>query len=1372
MDRHARERASVPDRSAGADCDDVMIQRTDTVPRSDSCEGDKDDTSEPTENPTKYIVAETPMLPLQGNDTGEQLPENQTDNSGKTVGKKKTSPFSNVHVKAPLKTLDQNVFDFVDDDPLDKSDLCERVKQRRNKEGTELDNKLKPNIAKSDGKRSRHLERDSAAKNKSLKGATTKNDGNITRLKRPRKGKGHQLLKEAWDADQEGSSQLIDTASTVNLTEKSTVSSEISSPRVNVIETESQESSVVSCTNESMKVASISIEAKEMLLTSAKHATTTCIENSPKGDLAASYPRLSPTVETDALSVSLLDTALPQDNLEVSIVLEHNPETQKSLKHKDIERDRQVDILNGSDVVPPSASSPDVPFYGPINPMESPLYKNYKKPPGLESTSSSTHVDGVILGDSSIEKQVTVTSVGEQLELQVDEDKYPKSHERMSMDLYSETGSTESKETVALPCIKMAAEASHSLTNDIQEEIKVPTDSKPNAVSSIDQHMGKNALENGAGSDGDASCKVKMREIIVLDFNEEKIVSNVPKSDRVLTEKKVIGEESSERRSVEELPTEQDKKGTKGEDPEEGDISLDSTPSLCEELYSQDTYLDSDIHEKSLKGTEDCFDIQSSVGVQSEGIVLEHGCGVTDDPRKASMLSVERSTEDDNTQASVSILAKENEGSVIDDMKTGAVLRNTECNYEKSTDVGMDLPSKVSDLSQTDIGTKVSSACQTEYYDILGIKKQTAVDSVSAMLSVACQTSPLDPGKNNPENESLQRCSRGNDFHMMSKGCQTVGTDLRSIPDEDCSLLARDCNIVNVNAASLCADCKRSACRVPINIFEIVRRNMQEAVARQGLSIVAGSTESPANFTKSDVNTKRDTDMPNVSEISKGHANAGIRVERLSFVPVWMTANPDEGNPRNHESTSPLKSARGIRTSKRNLLRKFINKSKKRHGRRTQVEKEGTSIAESDVDEEENPEKGCFDACEDISIAKADDVSNVKSINCRESRVEKNPHDESLEKNSKNRKELDDQTGALQSNDVRLPTLLSETSNKVTSDVTTAHSKVTRSFPDPRGMIDAPLPIGDRREQSSAAQGNTVDRLDAVPLSSMSTPGTAVDKVETKPPVNGLINDNRNGDCNSVDSKGEVALSSPLPQGKLANKKSKGRPLRLKRKSRRQFVKESANDCLSKKLKLSSDSCGTHEVGGDSQELSKSGTLESPTGLSVLSDEKPTDAEKACTPISSTGVKKSFDKTADSSIVDSLQDIDSQILCDNHSSKTRPRKKKRRRNMIKEEESVSSCKVKADRDVCELSFAVLEHKEDSILPPCEEISIIETPPCEEGQSQIKIDEEVADEGDRKIEDAATGMFEYYWIKKHHTVFAWVYPDNSARFIVFLQPYCI
>ena len=1280
--------------------------------------------TETTEIPTKYIVAETPMLPLQGSDTEEQLTEFDGRKSGKTFGKKKTSPFSDVNIRAPLKTRDPNVFDFVDDDPLDNSDLCERVKQRRKKKDMQTDNKLWPKSVDSvidvQGEGSRHLEQ-CGAKTSKTNNSSKKNDDTAKRQRRPgkRKGKGMHLLEEAWDVDQE-SSQLIDTASTVNLSEPLSVSCTDEVPRLNAIEVDSKVTSVATLADETNTTNEKDVNR---VSTRSKRVNVT---KSSKGDLVATdqeetfavgetarHKEASTIDETAAASTSPNEISLPRDESDVSLVHEPVPESNISRMHGNIGSDKHIMDNSGvSDVVPPSVSSFDAASYGPINPMESPLYKKGKMSPEFENDHISTHAVDVNTNGCIIGKQAGAPSLGHEIG-PFDPGKGTRARDRTSLSLCSETGNTEIEEAMnsSTPCSESVVVVSNVFADGMPKELEASTERKLTEVSPVCQDVSVDTLENSTHCNKTAGWNTSVKEAEVLDLDLENVEAMKVKSDEDLMETKLTctqSEVTEIEASVQEPPAGRSDEGANNEDPIEGNISIDSTPSLCEEeLYSQDTYFDGVVPGKSLEEARNSCDVQTSKETQSRSnnVSGRVSAGI-DDSSMDLVKPFQGSTEGDSTQASASILAKENESGVISELGTEIVLKT-----EKSITVvkGVQSIQSISNaFTQTPTAIKVSTSCQTECHDATGIRDQTDIDRHSSVVSVACQTSERDQYECTLE-DVMRR-----DTHMMSKGCQTAETSYGYLPDEEYAFLFRECEKIDANTRDLCTECKRTAFRVPLDIFELVKRNMQDALAQKDSSIIAKCINSAKKLATSGVVTRNGTSDTNVPEILDDQTSAAIRVERLSFVPVWMSTNEDEDSSVDHDRVPPLESLKAVRTSKRNLVKKAINMYKKRkciksENSRPLTDKEKYVEAEPDFEEEDV----YLAARDDISKGNANDVS-TDDRSLVESTMEKCPLDRLKESNMDIEgveKEMEEEVDPLNSNDVILPTPPSERLKSITLDINAASSETAKSFRDLGSEADAPLVGNDHEEHSSSFA--SCDRK------------TGDIRVETVSSLGELSGTSRDAKYYSIESEGEVALRSQVSHRKVVDGKSNVRPLRLKRKADRLLVEGSMNEGSSKKVKLNPESLSDRELACDSHVQSNGGASEPLVCDPMLTYKKPTDIGNTYAPKYSKDLENSLESSE--FIVDSLEGIGSQILCDNHSEKVQPQENEMRREVSEktEEELISPREAKVKLDVCEPSFAVLERKEET--QEDEAITTVETPSYEGVQDKVADEEAVIGE---------------------------------------------
>ena len=921
-----------------SDCAESTIEHSDPTPSVKSFQGITDKPSEvcqdaePVKNPTKYIVAETPLLPLQGNSNEEQSSE-RSSRPGILLGKKKTSPFSLADVRAPLKPRDPNIFDFVDDDPLEKSDLYERVKQRRKREDVKSEVKgtkvsaLRSKVVKlvddvqSDC--SSHCEECSTKTSKSSKNVCVIPSTEATRQEKPRmkRVKGKMLLKEAWEIDEEKNSQLIDTASTASHPESLNAPCASAGPRVDDSPTNPRKHS-----NISHKVGNAEACSTESKMKDIPDQVELAADDGPSENLAASLPKeVCIGDEQDAELISEREAIRSQDDLEGSIVYKESLglEADKPFKHGDTKSSRLLNDSSESDVVPPSVSSSNTPCHGPINPMESPLYRKCSSSTGFEViTSSACVADVESRGSLNV---AAYSSNRDHMKLQPNGESSSRSQEA-SMNLYSGTRGSENVQArnSNSDCVLSIAAAEEPLSDDRMKETEACSNKIPSETFAIDRSVSENVPESDPCLEEDAAMDTEKEDPSAVD--NAKIIDKEMKLEKLLVECEVVHKQSKECRlgEVQEPFAGQVIEGADGEDEKGEQTSTGSTPSLGdEELFSQGTYFDDGVPGKNLEDTGDPCCTQISEGVQNHFMVLEHNAEVPDYLRKVSVKSFESST-DDNTQASISILVKERLESEIDGLKIETALKPGACNGETSITGTTHIKPKLDAFTQTLEESKVSSACQTDFAETLG--KQSDTGDHAEMISVACQTPVFDEYEHNTERATVQWQKMSKTL-TMSQACQTVKSCFVSLSVDDYSPISRECDIDNMNAVSSCSQCKGRVSNVPKDVFETVRRNIQEAVARGDSSIMSKGIDVPVNFTVSDQNIKTaDTKIESDSEMLESQTSACIRIERLSFVPIWVTSD-DEFSPKDDRNGSILEPKRDIRTSKRNLLKNFTNKS-------------------------------------------------------------------------------------------------------------------------------------------------------------------------------------------------------------------------------------------------------------------------------------------------------------------------------------------------------------------------------------------------------------------------------------------------------------
>ena len=1323
LDQHATLRSVAQSDATSATsshCAVSSVEHSDLTPRVESFQGVTDKPSEvdksnevcqdaePVENPTKYIVAETPLLPLQGNSNEEQ-PAERSSRSGILLVKKKTSPFSLASVRVPLKPQDPNIFDFVDDDPVEKSDLYERVKQRRRREDVKSGSVVKSKAVKlvNDAQRdcSNHREEGTSKTSKSSKNVSAKTGSEATRQKKPRmkRGRGKMLLKEAWEVDEDRNSQLIDTASTASLGESLNAACPNVGPRVDESPTNTRKHSNVSHEDGNAEACSIESRMKD-ISDQAELAT----DDGPLENLATSLPKeVCIDDKHDAELISEPEAIPSQDNLEGSVVYKESPglETDKPFKHEDAESSRLLNDSSASDVVPPSVSSSSTPFHGPINPMESPLYEKCNLSTGFEAITGSACVS-----DAESRESVNIaaySSIGDHIKSQSNGESCSRSQEA-SRNLYSETRGSENVQAIISNsgCSLSIAAAEEPLTDDRPKDPEACTDSILNGTA-FDHSVSKNAPKIVSCHDKYAISDTE-KDPTALDNAE--IIAQEMELENVLVECKVVNKQSEECRlsEVQDPSAGQTKEGADGKDERGEQTSTGSTPSLCdEELFSQGTYFDDGVLGKSLEDTEDPCCMQISEGIQSHSMVLEHNTEVAEYPRKILGKSLESST-DDNTQPSISILVKKQFESEIDGLISETALKPDACSGEKPIAGAIHARPEVDAFTQTIEEARVSSACQTEFAETL-VKQGDAGDHAE-MISVACQTIAFDEHEHDTEGVAVQRQKMSKAL-TMSQACQTVKSSFINLSGEDYSPMSNERGIDNVNAASSCSQCKRRVSKVPKDVFETVRKNIQDAVARADSSIMSKGIDVPVNFTVSDQKIKVDTTTESESEMLESQTSACIRIERLNFVPIWMTSD-EEFSPKDDKNGSILESKRDIRTSKRNLLKRFTNKSlkckaKKDDDCRPPTDRKHNMEIDVDPEEEEDAES-------------AEVSSNIIRKCNNESEKEEHANVE-VRENVKENGEVEKDVNEIDTNDIILPTPPSEILKNFTTDITTVSSKAANPVIASGTMFVA-------SQGSSSTHAKAANDIDSDSLPSEYKLGNG-DSIGT--PVSSLsdpIYESCEGKPGSASFRAEEAERELFQVENVAVGKSSGKSLRLKRKSKRQLVKSSGNSSSSKKAKLNADCLLVNEPEGSSQECSRADKIDSVVDCSVDIDKNFPNSGVACPSPCKTGLEKSVESSMHSLdiMVDSLEGVSSQISCSYRSGRMPTQEEQVRKRLLKrgEEDSVSILEDKADNDLNLKSFAVLERREDIVLTD-EAIAALDTPVCEEVQNSMVNEERAA-----------------------------------------------
>ena len=1327
----------------------------------------------PAKEPAKYIVAETPML--LRDDTEEQLSEGIKVRSSKVLGKKKTSPFSDVNPRLPLQPRSPNVFDFVDEDPFDKSDLCERVKQRRKKEVAKsnqnvkkkgMDAEASENMKGQENSKtsdkagdgySLDLEQYTTKPSKSSKSLKRKNDDNTKQQTRPgrRRGKGQRLLEEAWKKDRE--SQLIDSGSTVNLIESASVSCDDDNVTVDahenvaekasylagnvggsdnkegieadLLETAGKEVSDASetadfpCPKESSKLGvheakdepclatdSTDLDSKDspisnVRVTGTKKANITnnaivlCSEQGSRVNLISANSEGTSTtneVTNEMPSGTTEQKESQSDRLEVSVVYEQKEEFagDRSCKVRTVKNYIQ---FSGSDVVPPSVPSPDTSICEPINPMQSPLYKGYKVSPDFETTAA---VANASTDYSNGEEQVTVSHLSQGNVIVIsgkgkmdsqDIGKIPtRSQEKSSLNLYSEKGTNEKESSIisnadSIPVDTKLERAAHSL--------KEGSD-----LSLVDQGTKEDAMQNNENG-----VSLRKKEINVLDFDVEMVGIIGENSSKLLSGDQIVNTRSDKnlvKITEDELSERHFQGGKDGEeDLKEGDISTDSTPPLNEdELFSQGTYFDDHVPD-----AEDHQEVvlprvgQVSCEMQCQMKVTDQSGKEVDQMGKVAMKSIEMSTEESCTQASVSILEKvTNSAHLVESSRKIVSINNRLKNQD---DVAFSIANSCVQTVTESTRTLVSSACQTEHQkslEMIDIKRLDE-ERLPTVFSVACQATIVDP---NVEKDCMKSVDRQS-FRMKSIGCQTEISDGEIASASKGPMVSSSGDVVDGSQVGMCTECKRTICKLPTDIFEIVKRNIQDAVARRELSIIPGRVNYPLNFQASGCIVKQNAKVSNESEKTADEADVGIRIERLSFVPVWMTTETDERTPAGDESASSAELTRAVRASKRNLVKRLIDKSKKAKGiKKTNLK--GSAGQEKRVKNEITVGDGVQGSIREEGDQPKD--GNVSSSNLDEAlAIQKRRNFKKTEQNTADEnvaEELDEKCAERGSQeDVIPPTPLSEIMPSIPS-VANASSLISA---EPNNQV-----VTSVYKDVSSSMERAIGNLDSILSDDVNLSGQGKDKTDD-------ISAGSEADKGSC-QKGSISQSK---QDDFPPKKTN--VLSLKRKAEKQLARKSVNEDSAKRVKLCSEFVAGHELENDSQ-------ADSATNLSLKRVEKRDNTDKASTSICPASLGKADDGSSaifSGTMADSFTDMNSQLLCDNLSGQVQSREKELDTEAIQETVEAIVVREQADsmKIINEPSFAVLERKEDTLLDD-EAILLIETPVCEEEQNHVA-GEEVA-----------------------------------------------
>lgn len=819
--------------------------------------------------PTKQVVPETPYLQIQDRDAKDNILENLENIAGRIHRSKKTSPFSTVTMKAPTRAPRHNQFDFVHVNPLDNSDLCERVKQRRKKLDATFNRKQKNqenSVRKFYSRGNSSVENDqqtvtsedATSRTKVSNGKTKHYHGGKSLAKMGgRRSDARGLLKGAWGADEGGSSQLIDSCSSVDLTD-------------------------ARCMSPSGDFATINVPDGKSIEVSSNRV-----------------------LERRESSYGSHQFSLPEDDPENGMLFEESQSLPIYSAAESANGEKTACLDKGNDIVPASMQTPDCSILGPINPMQSPLYEKYRR-----SNESKQPIDAIVTGDtrtSISEERVIRNSSSKDTGLQSDKEEASRLMEKISLNLCSESGSDDivdkehsvisnvenldvkkvasdiiGRENISDRTIKSRNEqgkdsiiqhgecAKELCTDHEMDESSDETSNSTYLKDRISSHGIQWLIQTHGGVEANSEQSVS-DDIIPVDIVVEPLASCAEALDDTFNEevKVVIDFESLARTGLE----------CGGKDLPEAEFdSSDSALTLCKgEPFSQDTFSDDGSDDAMISASATSVPISLAKELprepENQSTVSTSLHDTSDKKEVRCVRSTELSKQEGYTQPSISIVAAEGETN-ISPASTGAAYAQGFTPIESCDVVAMDEDAKADAME-----------CEEDFLVLEGMK------------------------------------------YAASVGCQTSSAALDALFSEVMSKAPIN-NAKEADSAKVCSECRRNILSVPTRIFERVKENIQSKLTREDSTVLIISRNYPMNLVTSGAVVKESQLLPIEASPSADKGDIGIRIERLSFVPMWMTAGKDERKAQGDEPATLVESKKTNRASKRNLMKRFKDESK------------------------------------------------------------------------------------------------------------------------------------------------------------------------------------------------------------------------------------------------------------------------------------------------------------------------------------------------------------------------------------------------------------------------------------------------------------